>query len=362
MMSASASHGNFSVTIVSVIWTISASLVTLSACVCGMLTLRRSVRNAIDRKRVRHNQIYDRLIADVLNKPECAKSHRALIKFRGLSSAMTRSMLNYFRTVKGQRANDLRAFICNSKLERRIILATRKGTRGRRMRAVQVLSYFETEAALHCIRGHLKSQDRYERLTAARALARQKSLGDSSAVLASLATAFPKKPDLIAEVLESFGPAIQPRLEYIARTSNRDTAIIACLMALRALGPAATELDLSLFMERESADVRGAAISLSAVCADASCADLLPIGLSDNAIGVKIRSAKIACDVARKDLTPHLYALTKDPAFWVRYWAIRGIWKLGRTGRQMVASLASSDEVGSEMAAHVALEMEAAGG
>ena len=152
-------------------------------------------------------------------------------------------MLNFFRTVRGERAAELRALILGTSFEQRIIDATQKGTRGARMRALQVLSYLESERAYACIREHLKSKNRYERLTAARALARQKSYIDCSSVVASLASAFPKKPDLIAEVIANFGPEIQPGLEAIIRTSKRDTVRIACLEALILLSPASTALD-----------------------------------------------------------------------------------------------------------------------
>jgi len=173
---------------------ISAGLVSLSVFLCSLLSMRRYARNVMDRIRKRHNKIYDQMIGEVLNNPKDEVAREALLKYKGWSSAMTRSVLNYFRTVRGKRANALRALIWNSSLEQRIIAATERGTRGRRMRAVQVLSYLDSDTAFDCIRRHLKSKNRYERLTAARALARQKSFYDCGAVVASLSSAFPKKP------------------------------------------------------------------------------------------------------------------------------------------------------------------------
>ena len=354
--------GSFEVTVVTVFWMISAGLVSFSVGVCVLLSLRRYVRNKTALKRIKHNRIYDQLIGAALNEPNDYERRDAILQFDGMSSAFTRSVLNVFRTVRGSHADALRAIIWNLGLEKKIIDATRKGSRGNRMRAVQVLSYLESEAAFDCIRAHLKSNNRYERLTAARALARRRSLADCSAVVASLASAFPRNTDLISEVLVGFGAGIQPGLEDIVRRSERKIVITACLKALVALSPATTSLDLAELARDPDSRVRASAIWLSTNCTDQSGEDLLAAGLSDNAIAVKIRSAKIACDIARRDLTPQLYQLTKDPSFWVRYWAIRAIWKLGRNGRQMVKSLAQGAEAGSEMAANVALEMEAAHG
>lgn len=349
-------------TVVTIIWSISGGLLAISVFLCTLLTFRRCTRNFVDRARIRHNAKYDELIAEVLNNPSDPDARKRLFKYRGSATALNRSLLNYFRTVRGRHADALRQLIRTSNFERRILSATQNGTRGRRMRALQVLSYVQTPAALNCVRRHLRSSNRYERLTAARALARQKSLSDCGAVVASLASSFPRKPQLVAEVLVSFGAEVQTPLERIILKSNREIVITACLEALVVLSPVTTNLDLSALMRRQNSDVRAAAVSLSAISDDTSGADLLVSGLKDDAIAVKIRAAKIACEVSRRDLAPQLYTLTKDPSFWVRYWAVRAIWKLGRTGRQMVASLARENEPGSEMAAGVLLEMEAANG
>ena len=144
------------------------------------------------------------------------------------------------------------------------------------------------------------------------------------------------------------------------RQSRRTRVRVACLSALKRLAPARTSLDLSQLMDDPSAAVRAAAVSLSAICDDAGQSDLLSKGLTDDAIAVKISSAKVACHVSRPDTAPLLFKLSQDSHFWVRYWAVRALWALGKTGQQMVASMASSTEDISEMAANIIREMEAA--
>ena len=345
--------------LVTSIWAIAGVLVSVSVLVCLYLSIRRLRRNYLDRIRERDNHTYDHLIGEVLNKPDDEDAKAQLSRFRGVPSALSRSVLNYFRTVRGRRADDLRSLISSTRLEKQIIKATRKGTRGHRMRAVQVLSYLESDNSLTCIRRHLRSNNRYERLTAARALARRKSLSDCGDVVASISSAFPDKQYILAETLLQFGPEVQTALEHIAARSQRKNVVAACLEALVMLAPASTSLDLEQLMADPDARVRAAAISFSVYSEDVNKSDLLLRGLADDAIKVKIRSAKIASDISRSDAAPLLYKLTRDDAFWVRYWALRGLWRLGKTGRQMVEAIARSNEIGSQMAVDVAREMAA---
>lgn len=309
--------------------------------------------------RDRHNLNYDFLINRLLRDPDDIQAKKALLQYRGMPSALSRSVLNFFRNVRGARAERLCELISGSNLEVRIIKATRQGTRGYRMRALQILSYLATESSLQIIRDHLYSNNRYERLTAARALTRRKSRGDFALIIGSLAAAFPKRTDLLAEVILGFGSDIQPALEDVFQQSERTRVRVVCLEALKRLAPARTALNLSQLMEDPSDEVRAAAISLSAISLHSGETDLLLRGLADEAISVKISSAKVAAEHARPDAAPHLYKLTRDPSFWVRYWATRALWGLGRTGRQMVTAIARSDDPASDMAENVSLEMEA---
>ena len=203
--------GNFEAAVPVVIHWLTAAFLAVSFLICLMMYLRRFWRNYIERMRERHNQTYDELINQVLSNPGDNLAHQALLTFRGSPAALSRSMLNFFRNVRGVQAVHLSALVSNSALERRIIKATHKGTRGYRMRALQVLSYLETERSLSVVRGHLKSRNRYERLTAARALTRRKSYSDFASIVSSLSTAFPRRTDLLAEVIVNFGPEIHPR-------------------------------------------------------------------------------------------------------------------------------------------------------
>ena len=351
---------NFEAALPIIIHWVTAAFLAVSILLCLFLYIRRFRRNYLDRVRARHNHTYDELINRVLSNAGDDEAQNALLRFRGRSTALARSMLNVFRTVRGSRAQYLSELVSGSVLEKRLIKATRKGTRGYRMRALQVLSYLETERSLEVVRRHLQSRNRYERLTAARALTRRKSYKDFASIISSLSAAFPRRTDLLAEVIVNFGPEIQPALEAVFRQSRRTRVRVACLDGLRRLAPANTSLDLSLLMEDPSDAVRDAAISLSAICDDTSQSDLLLKGLADEAIAVKISAAKVASAVSRPDTAPLLYRLSQDPSFWVRYWAVRAMWGLGKTGQQMVASIARSNDDGAAMAANVAREMEAA--
>ncbi len=338
--------------LLSIFWGLTISFLAISIFLCFAIVMRRMRRNKRAVEREREKSDFQNFIALVLKKtPEGDYDVTKAPSCQ--TSEMARVFLHYFRTLRGEKREFLQDMISESEWEEALTQNTFKGIRGVRMLCLRTLSYLESQRSLQVIFDNLSSDDKYVRLTAARCLVRRKSLCYLGPIIESLREAFPQDFKIIAGVLTEFGPESVESLEgYISRMKD-DVIKTACLEALILIMPAKTSLDLAHLMSDESDSVRAAALSLSAIAEHNSGDDPLRVGLKDKAISVKIRAAKMACDVKRSDITTDLYKLTSDPVMWVRYWALRAIWMSGQSGQKFVVTLAKSQK----MAENVTLEM-----
>jgi len=324
----------------------------ISCLVCLLIVLRRIRRNKVVARLEKQKVDFQNYLLNLLKKDD--------LNARGLDNApdcrvaeMAGVFLHCFRTFKGKKLEDLQGLISGSTIEDKLIQSTFEGLRGVRMRSLRVLSYLDSQKSLQVIFDNLSSEDKYVRLTAARCLVRRGSLCYLPAIIDSLSEAFPQDIKIIADVIARFGADSAKTLEqYTLRTDN---SIIkaSCLEALILIMPEHTSVNFEKLMEDESDIVRAAALALSETTSHNQAVDPLVLGLRDKAVFVKIRAAKLACTVKRKDIIADLYKLTTDPVMWVRYWALRAIWMSGSSGQKFVESLSKSNI----MAGNVALEM-----
>lgn len=266
---------------------------------------------------------------------------------------VTEVFLHSFRTLKGQRKEALQDMIFASGIESKIIESSRQGTRGVRMRAVRVLSYLKSQNSLQVIFESLASEDKYVRLTAMRSLVKRKAVFFLDEIIESCLDAFPTDYILLSSILSNFGAEIIEPLEKIIATSDNDILITACLETLVLIMPMRASVNFERLMQNQSEDVRAAAVSLSAITKHDDLVNPILLGLMDESTKVKIRAARIANKLKRADLTSDLYRLKSNPVFWVRYWALRGIWVSGQSGQKLVTSLSANDT----MAKNVDLEI-----
>lgn len=339
------------VNLLMVFWGLTLSFLAISIFLCAAIAFRRIWRNrqALKRDKQRaHLQSFlslalreDKENYKLSEAPECE------------TPEMARVLLHYFRTLKGEALERLQEKISGSEWEARLIENTREDIRGVRMRCLRTLSYLGTQHSLQVIFDNLSSKDKYVRLTAARCLVRRRTYCYLGPIIESLSEAFPRNYKLLAGVIAQFGADSIDTLESYIRRSKDGVVKTACLEAMVLIMPAKTSLNLAALMDDETESVRAAALSLSAVSAYGEGEDPLRLGLSDTATSVKIRAAKMACDLKRRDITADLYKLSDDSVMWVRYWALRAIWMSGEAGQKFVNSLAPNQL----MAQKVALEM-----
>jgi len=333
-------------------WGSTFSFLAIAILLCFAIVVRRMWRNRQSAQREKEKQALEIFLASALRKDRVCDYDLGLAP-KCQTSEMARVFLHYFRTLRGKKLECLQKMISGSKWESDLIEGTSKGIRGVRMRCLRTLSYLESQRSLQVIFDNLSSDNKYVRLTAARCLVRRRSLCYLGPIIESLRESFPQDYKLLAGILAKFGTASVGSLESYITRSKDSFVKTACLEALILIMPAKTSLDLAHLMTNEADTVRSAALSLSAIAEHDYTVDPLRLGLKDQAISVKIRAAKMACNVKRSDITADLYKLTNDPVMWVRYWALRAIWTSGQAGQKFVSSLARSQK----MAEKVTLEM-----
>ena len=337
--------------LLTVIWTITLSFIVAAVTLCCLIVLRRKKHNRMDARRARSKVRFQAFLKELINTD---KTGANLMQSPACDiSDKTEVFIGYFRTLRGEKRKALANMISGSPVEADIIAATRHDVRGLRMRAVITLSYLNSQTSLQVIYEGLSSDDKYVRLTAIRCLIRRQAACYLPAIIDSYIEAFPKDYKLLAGIVAEFGSDITQTLENLIDTSDNETVVTACLEALCILRPADSEVDFEALLRSQTESVRSAAIAFSAITMKPGTTDILRLGLRDSSVSVKIRAAKIACDLKRSDLTSDLYALSEDPVMWVQYWALRAIWSTGTSGQQFVDSLARSNP----MAAEVALEL-----
>lgn len=341
-------------------WAVSAALIGVSVLVCACVVVTRVWRNRQLAGRTQRMEAFRTALSTQLSRALPARDEWDNVAPAPLPAcepdAAADVLLSFFRALRGGKAARLRALVARHSLEAGLIdTAARGPTRGSRMRALRVLSFLDTQDSLQAIHARLASPVGYERLVAARALVERGADVFLDAIMDSYAVTFPGRPRELADIVQGFGAGVCDRLEAAVRRNADDTITAAALMALAALQPPRTALDLRALMEHPDALVRASALELWGVSERGQHAGVLDRALADTSTAVKIRAAKVALAHRHTASTPALHCLAEDGHVWVRYWAVRALWAGGAAERQFVDTLARTNATASA----VILEMRA---
>jgi len=346
--------GNIDFSLNVLLWITSLSCLALSFFICLLLCVRRSYRNHLSINRLRKQAEFESALnlalksdANVFNTHMFSVDETAIIN---------EVLLKYFRMLAGDRVKTLRRVIKNLQIEKKIQKATESGTTGRRMEAMQILSYLDSQSSLQTIHQGLSSPNKYIRLTAARCLTRRKADIFTDDIIYFINSAFPYEEKILADILFRFGLTITNTLESYVNSDCNDCIKAACLEALGLIMPPSTSLDLDNLFEHPDEKIRVAALTLSDVTSHNSKGDILIKALGDTSIKVKIKASKIAYNTRRNDIIFPLFKLTQHPLLWVRYWSTKAIWNTGTQGKKLVNTMARGNDPAAHMAREVALE------
>ena len=341
-------------------WVIGLTLtfILVSVCVYIILVLRRMIRNHHGRYLNRLRQNFDEVMnqallqkkpIQVLNPEKARPAH---------ISALVGVLLHYFRILDVAGAAGLRELIDRSDLEPYICKSTQKnaGTVGRRMEAMQALSYLTSDRSKDFILAGLEDRNKYIQLTSARCLARRGEIYHLPEIMKIINLAFPDDEKVLTDILYRFGKPALNLIERQVQIAPNAALRAACLKAMVMLMPARTDLVLSHYKNDEDDRVRAATVELAQICKHREDIDFLNSGLRDSSTKVKICSAKLALQAKRVDTLENLFSLSSDPLMWVRYWSIRAIWNMGVNGQKLVRSMASIDNPAGHMAKEVSAE------
>jgi len=341
-------------TLNAVLWILSISFMTASVIACAVLSLRRIIRNRINNYRLKEQSNFESAL-NIALKQDVNAIHNMDFSL-GHTAGITEVLLRYFRMLAGKRVDSLRTVIEHLQIESQIEEATKFGTTGRRMEAMQILSYLNSQSSLLTIHEGLSSSNKYIRLTAARCLTRRKADVFTNDIIYFINSAFPDEDKLLADILFHFGLKITDILESYVNSDCNTCIKAACLQALTLMMPPSTILDIDRLIENPDERIRAAALTLSNVTSHNAKSDILIKALEDKSVKVKIIAAKMAHDKRRTDTISHLYDLTQDSLLWVRYWAVKAIWNTGRQGKKLIETMGRGDAPSARMAREASLE------
>ncbi len=341
------------------VWIVLAALLffAFSAVACLVLIARRIIRNhqaeRHDKLKAEFTDVVTQVFARKLTLegvPDCRKFTPRIV---------SEVLLFYFRTLDFGYAQELRKFISEQKLERQLQKGLRGGTLGDRTRALQVLSYLESETSLQSLSEALHQRSVYVWLVAARGLARRKAYTYIPEIIAALEGAFARKSKLVKTVLISFGAGALRQIETVLNTTSDKMIMVACLEAAAHFDATSNRIDPALYLPHSDDNVRAAALILLAGKDGPSVMQYMDGDLAKESVTIRIRAAKLACKVKRPEFSMQLVDLLEDSHFWVRYWAARALYALGANGEDILSTMAKEGTVAGRMAGDVLLEMEA---
>ena len=331
---------------------------SFSAFACLVLVLRRVIRNYQARRHERNKAEFTDIVGRIFERKLGRVPPKKCNRFT--PRVVSEVLLFYFRTLELSYAQELRTFITEQKLESVLNKGLSQGVLGDRTRALQVLSYLETDSSLERLSKGLHQGSVYVWLVAARGLARREAYNYIPEIVEALEGSFSRKSKFLKSIFVRFGVNGVPYVERILNETSDESVTIACLETIAHFGATKSRVDPTLYLPHADDDVRAAALVLLAAKDGPAVMGYINGDLSEESVTIRMRAAKLAYKVKRPEFSMQLIDLLEDSHFWVRYWAARAIHALGPSGRDILTAIAKETTKAGRMAGDVLLEMDAA--
>lgn len=233
----------------------------------------------------------------------------------------------------------------------------RYGRRGRKIRALTLLSYFDEPETLPLIAAQTEASDPYVQLSAIRALADRGAVSELPRIIKALTETKGVNPVMLADVLCRFGPKAGPALLRlaIARTAALGTRV-AALRAMNAVGEYAPLKVLKALLNDPSPEIRAKAVTLLPKSDAGAVGACVMKALRDPSAFVRIRAARMAGEMNVTAAAPLLVLALKDDDWWMRYRAAEALSRFGGKGAQILKVIAKGADEAAATAAQVIAE------
>lgn len=335
------------------LWKLSLCLIALSVCALSLLICARFFS---ERRKSRARDSYKNLSAyfyAVLSAP----GDLSVEAFPKISTqdrgVVVRIALDLLRTLKGHDAQRIVSLLTIWDMVPYLFVRLKNGIRAEKIRALTLLSHFETDEVHAILRVYAESQDMYVQLAALRGLAWQKRLDDIDLIIAALSRAQRTNRLMLADILCRFGEPIAPALADMA-TGNADEQVrVAAIMAMGSIKSLHVIPTLVTLTLDESADVRAQAAQALGRIGDVRAGDALLILLEDNSADVRAQAAQALGLIGFDKALPALGMRLSDADWQARFRAAEALHRLGVRGVAVLKSLNGRDDNAGVIAAQV---------
>lgn len=263
--------------------------------------------------------------------------------------------LDLLRTLRGGRADRMVTLLTRWGVENYLLKTSEQGGRGERIRALTLLSFFESEDSLLALLEQTDSQSTYVRLAALRGLARRNASADLMAICRHLGN--DTNTRMLADILARFPSGTAPDICKLASGASADEVRLAAVIALGAIGALeGTDTLMDLAREDENEDIRAQSIEALAKIGDRRAEAPVMAALQDLSPGVRARAASAAGKMRIISAIPYLNAQLADDDWWARFRAAESLLKFGDRGVALLRSVAAKNGRAATIAGEVLME------
>ena len=246
--------------------------------------------------------------------------------------------------------------------------AVTDGSRGASIQALTLMAHFDDDGTLHHLVTQARSKDPYIQLAALRGLANRAQGQLVFDSIVRLRDSNQTNMLMLADVLKKFGDPAVPALHVLAEGAQDKTAFtgtkrenqsarVAAIMALGAIGNSVSVPFLIPFLDDPDAEIRSRTVAALGDFGDPAAGNKIASLMNDTETGVRVQSAKALGKIRADSTLPKLVEGLQDQAWWVRFRSAQAIFGFGDRGIVLLRVAASGDDVAAGIALQVLAEM-----
>lgn len=297
------------------------------------IILVKIYKNIRSKKNAKRKKIISNMIYIFLDTPDLPKSAIAGKIKKSDIPLLLEVCLNILRPTQGMYQKRLLDILEFCEIQPYIEKVLKKGTRGKKIQALTILSRFPKIVAIPYLLKFASYRDRYIQLSALYGLSTLKANEHIREIIEISSNLTQASPLLIADVLVKFGDPAVPYLIELAKNENASSEMrissIKALGKLRALSALETLMTLT---HAHDFNIRAQSLSALRQLGNISAAEIILERLRDRETVVRLQAAKAAGALGLQAAIPDLVHLLADDFWWTRYSAAYALYALGGRG------------------------------
>lgn len=322
------------------IWAGSLGLLAVSIVGFTVVILRRAALNQADRASETRLQEIEREVRAILTgRSGAGDLPRLELKGADDLDRVIDLLLDGFRNIRGKRAKTLRFAVEEWDLEPRLTKAVRRGHRSRRIDAIALLSFLQTESSALLLLRTLRARDPIIKSAAGRALARRPDAPLIDIAIQELIGTETENADFVADTLIRFGERAVPTVRRIVENPPSSGILLGALRALAHFPNHLDCIDTASLLVHSDPRVRAAALHLESLKTGGTSRPVLERFGRDESPLVRGMVADVAGSLPRRKNLDLLVGLADDTDVAVRLKAEEALADLGPAGAAVLRAL-----------------------